>query len=60
MTMLVVTHEIAFAREVSTRIVFMAEGVVDTQGSPADLFETGHGSERFRSFLARFERHRRR
>jgi polar amino acid transport system ATP-binding protein len=60
MTMLVVTHEIAFAREVSTEIVFMAEGVIDTQGPPSALFEGGHGSDRFRSFLSRFETHRRR
>jgi polar amino acid transport system ATP-binding protein len=60
MTMLVVTHEIAFAREVSTEIVFMSEGVVDTQGPPSALFENGQGSERFRSFLSRFEIHRRR
>ena len=60
MTMLVVTHEIAFAREVSTEIVFMAEGVIDTQGPPSSLFDDGHGSDRFRSFLSRFEAHRRR
>jgi len=57
MTMLVVTHEIGFAREVSTRIVFMAEGVVDTMAPPDAFFEPGRGSERLRSFLARFERH---
>jgi polar amino acid transport system ATP-binding protein len=57
MTMLVVTHEIAFAREVSTEIVFMAEGVVDTKGPPATFFDPARGSERLRSFLARFERH---
>jgi polar amino acid transport system ATP-binding protein len=60
MTMLVVTHEIAFAREVSTEIVFMAEGVIDTQGPPSSLFDEGYGSDRFRSFLSRFEAHRRR
>jgi polar amino acid transport system ATP-binding protein len=55
MTMLVVTHEIAFAREVSTEIVFMAEGVIDTRGPPAAFFDPGRGTERLRSFLARFE-----
>jgi polar amino acid transport system ATP-binding protein len=60
MTMLVVTHEIAFAREVSTEIVFMSEGIIDTQGPPSALFENGRGSDRFRSFLSRFEAHRRR
>ncbi|MBM6593602.1 amino acid ABC transporter ATP-binding protein [Microvirga pudoricolor] len=60
MTMLVVTHEIAFAREVSSEIVFMADGVIDTQGPPEDLFEGARGSERFRAFLSRFETHHRR
>ncbi len=60
MTMLVVTHEIAFAREVSTEIVFMAEGVIDTRGPPSALFDDGQGSDRFRSFLSRFETRRRR
>jgi polar amino acid transport system ATP-binding protein len=55
MTMLVVTHEIAFAREVSTEILFMAEGVIDTRGPPAAFFDPGRGTERLRSFLARFE-----
>lgn len=60
MTMLVVTHEIAFAGEVSTDIVFMTEGGIDTQGPPSLLFGDGHGSDRFRNFLSRFETHRRR
>ena len=60
MTMLVVTHEIAFAREVSNEIVFMSEGVIDTQGPPSALFEEGRGSDRFRAFLSRFETHYRR
>ena len=57
MTMLVVTHEIAFAREVSSEVVFMAEGVVDTKASPATFFDPDRRSERLRNFLARFERH---
>lgn len=60
MTMLVVTHEIAFAREVSTEIVFMADGVIDTRGPANRFFDASEGSERLRSFLARFETHRRR
>jgi len=60
MTMLVVTHEIAFAREVSTEIVFMADGLIDSQGPASRFFEASEGSERLRSFLARFETHRRR
>lgn len=59
MTMLVVTHEIAFAREVSTEIVFMADGLIDTRGPANRFFDASQGSERLRSFLARFETHRR-
>ncbi len=54
MTMLVVTHEIAFARDVSNRIVFMADGVVAAAGPPADLFARDIANERLRTFLARF------
>ncbi|WP_406857219.1 amino acid ABC transporter ATP-binding protein [Alsobacter sp. KACC 23698] len=54
MTMLVVTHEIAFARDVSHRIVFMAEGVVAADAAPAALFAPDHPNERLRAFLARF------
>jgi ABC-type polar amino acid transport system ATPase subunit len=38
MTMVVVTHEMAFAREVADRVVFMADGAIVEQGSPAQLF----------------------
>src|SRR6202035_125138 len=38
MTMLVVTHEIGFARDASTRIVFMADGVIAAEGPPAKIF----------------------
>ena len=38
MTMLVVTHEMAFARDVSNHVVYMANGVICEQGSPADIF----------------------
>ncbi len=51
-TMLVVTHEIGFAREVSDRIVFLHGGLVEAEGSPADLFRDS-GSERFRTFVSR-------
>ncbi|WP_460451765.1 amino acid ABC transporter ATP-binding protein [Alsobacter sp. SYSU BS001988] len=54
MTMLVVTHEIAFARDVSHRIVFMAEGLVADAGAPAALFAPDHPNDRLRAFLARF------
>ena len=38
MTMLVVTHEMSFARDVSTRAVYMCDGVILEQGAPAELF----------------------
>ena len=53
MTMLVVTHEMAFAREVSTRVVYMADGVIQEEGSPAELFSNPKQQET-RDFLARF------
>jgi ABC-type histidine transport system ATPase subunit len=40
MTMLTVTHEMPFAREVASRLVFMDQGVVVEQGNPKDLFPT--------------------
>ena len=53
MTMVVVTHEMAFAREVSDRVVFMDKGVILEQGAPAQVF--GHPKEaRTREFLARY------
>ena len=39
MTMIVVTHEMGFAREVADRVVFMDEGVVVEQGPPAEVLE---------------------
>jgi polar amino acid transport system ATP-binding protein len=52
MTMIVVTHEIGFAREVCNRVVFMDAGVVVEQGTPADvLLNPAH--ERTRAFLSR-------
>ena len=53
MTMLVVTHEMAFARDVSTRVVYMNQGVICEQGSPAELFGNPQRQET-RDFLARF------
>jgi polar amino acid transport system ATP-binding protein len=54
MTMLVVTHEIGFARDVSNRVVFMADGVVAAAGPPRELFAAETPNERLRTFLARF------
>ena len=52
MTMLVVTHEMAFAREVSNRVVYMAEGVICEQGTPEQIFDYPQ-QERTREFLSR-------
>ncbi|GAA3412497.1 amino acid ABC transporter ATP-binding protein [Paenibacillus hodogayensis] len=51
MTMIIVTHEMRFARQVSDRIVFMENGEITAQGTPDVLFE-GNGSERFNQFLS--------
>lgn len=50
MTMVVVTHEMGFAREVATRVVFMADGHVQEQGSPEEIF-VNPKNERLKSFL---------
>jgi ABC-type polar amino acid transport system ATPase subunit len=52
MTMIVVTHEMGFAREVADRIVMMDEGRVVEEGTP-DVFFTSPKSERTKSFLAK-------
>ena len=51
MTMIVVTHEMGFAKEVSTKVVFMADGVVVEEGTPAEFFENPKEA-RTREFLA--------
>jgi len=53
LTMIVVTHEMAFAKEVSSHVVFMADGVIAEEGSPQDIFENPK-EERTREFLSRF------
>jgi polar amino acid transport system ATP-binding protein len=52
LTMAVVTHEIAFAREVADSVVFMADGLVVEEGPPGQLFETP-SQARTRSFLSK-------
>jgi octopine/nopaline transport system ATP-binding protein len=52
-TMLVVTHEMAFARNVSNRVMFLHEGVVEAEGAPEQIFAQSD-SERFRQFVAGF------
>lgn len=52
MTMVVVTHEMGFAKEVGTRVMFMADGKQIEEGTPAEIFETPK-SERLQQFLAK-------
>jgi ABC-type polar amino acid transport system ATPase subunit len=52
MTMMVVTHEMGFAREVGTRMLFLDEGRVEEQGEPKDMFLRPR-SDRLRQFLAK-------
>ncbi len=51
-TMLVVTHEMSFARDVSSEVVFLHEGQIEEQGDPRQVF-TNPNSDRFRQFLSR-------
>ena len=53
MTMLVVTHEMAFARDVSNHVVFMSQGVICEEGSPDDVFGNPQKQET-KDFLSRF------
>ena len=53
LTMLVVTHEMAFARDVSNQVVFMHQGVIREQGDPAEFFANPQSAEA-QDFLARF------
>ena len=52
MTMVVVTHEMGFAREVGSRVIFMADGRIIEEGEPRELFENPK-SERLQTFLAK-------
>ncbi len=53
MTMIIVTHEMQFAREVSNRILFMDDGVILESGTPEELFEHPQ-NERTKQFLSRY------
>ena len=53
LTMIVVTHEMEFARDVSDRVIFMDKGVIAEEGKPEDLF-TNPKEERTREFLQRY------
>ena len=52
MTMVVVTHEMGFAREVASRVVFMDEGKIIEQGTPSDIFDNPQ-NERTKAFLSK-------
>ena len=53
MTMLVVTHEMSFAKEVSNHVVYMSEGIIEEEGEPSRVF-TNPESPRTREFLKRW------
>ena len=55
MTMLIVTHEMAFARDVSKKVIFMADGVIDEEGSAEEIFKAPK-SDRLKDFLQRFKK----
>ncbi|MDU1247416.1 MAG: polar amino acid ABC transporter ATP-binding protein, partial [Veillonella sp.] len=49
-TMIIVTHEMNFAREVSDRVIFMADGVIQEEGTPEQIFNHPQ-NERTKAFL---------
>jgi polar amino acid transport system ATP-binding protein len=52
MTMVIVTHEMTFARDVSNRIIFMENGVIVEDGKPEDLFTSDN--QRTKEFLGKY------
>jgi polar amino acid transport system ATP-binding protein len=54
MTMIIVTHEMQFARDVADRLLFFYEGAIVEDGPPAEVFDNPK-SDRFRSFVRRFQ-----
>ena len=53
MTMVIVTHEMAFARDVADRVIFMADGYIVEEGKPEEVFNNPK-EERTKAFLSRF------
>ncbi len=53
MTMIIVTHEMQFARELSDRIIFMEQGVIQAEGTPDEIFHSSN--ERVREFIGKFQ-----
>jgi arginine/lysine/histidine/glutamine transport system ATP-binding protein len=56
MTMVVVTHEMQFAREVSNRVLFFNDGIIEEEGVPAEVF-ANPSSDRLKAFLSRLSQH---
>lgn len=54
MTMIIVTHEMQFARELSDRIIFMENGVIQAEGTPDEIFATEN--ERVQGFIGKFQK----
>lgn len=54
MTMIIVTHEMQFAKEVSDRIIFMEHGVIQAEGTPKELFEGENPNGRLMEFMGKF------
>lgn len=53
MTMIIVTHEMQFARELSDRIIFMEQGIIQAEGTPDEIFASDN--ERVREFIGKFQ-----
>ena len=51
-TMVIVTHEMSFARDISDHIIFMDKGLIAVEGSPKEVFESEHA--RMKEFLGKF------
>jgi ABC-type histidine transport system ATPase subunit len=54
-TMIVVTHEMDFAREVSDRIIFLHQGLIEEEGAPENVFGAPK-SDRLRQFLSKYRK----
>ena len=52
MTMVIVTHEMNFAREISNRVIFMDQGVIAVEGTPDEVFDSENAS--MQGFLGKF------
>ncbi len=53
MTMVIVTHEMGFAREVATRVIFMDDGIIAAEGAPQEIFGEGEKTPRLTEFLSK-------